>query len=71
MAKFVDKIKDFIAGPYDDEYEDDYDEYEEKEGKSASVKQETALTILRQDLQEEARHSPRLLILRVLRIHSR
>ena len=24
MAKFVDKIKDFIAGPYDDEYEDDY-----------------------------------------------
>ena len=31
MAKFVDKIKDFIAGPYDDEYEDDYDEYEEDE----------------------------------------
>lgn len=29
MAKFVDKIKDFIAGPYDDEYEDDYDEYED------------------------------------------
>ncbi len=31
MAKFVDKIKDFIAGPYDDEYEDDYDEYEDEE----------------------------------------
>ena len=31
VAKFVDKIKDFIAGPYDDEYEDDYDEYEEEE----------------------------------------
>lgn len=31
MAKFVDKIKDFIAGPYDDEYEDDYDDYEEEE----------------------------------------
>ena len=31
MAKFVDKIKDFIAGPYDDEYEDDYDEYEDDE----------------------------------------
>lgn len=30
-AKFVDKIKDFIAGPYDDEYEDDYDEYEDDE----------------------------------------
>ena len=29
MAKFVDKIKDFIAGPYDDEYEDDYDDYED------------------------------------------
>lgn len=31
MAKFVDKIKDFIAGPCDDEYEDDYDEYEDDE----------------------------------------
>lgn len=31
VAKFVDKIKDFIAGPYDDEYEDDYDEYEDDE----------------------------------------
>lgn len=31
MAKFVDKIKDFIAGPYDDEYEDDYDEYEDED----------------------------------------
>lgn len=31
MAKFVDKIKDFIAGPYDDEYEDDYDDYEDDE----------------------------------------
>ncbi|GFI61493.1 cell division protein SepF [Clostridiales bacterium] len=29
MAKFVDKIKDFIAGPYDDEYDDEYDDYEE------------------------------------------
>ena len=29
VARFVDKIKDFIAGPYDDEYEDDYDEYED------------------------------------------
>ena len=27
VAKFVDKIKDFIAGPYDDEYEYDYDDY--------------------------------------------
>lgn len=31
MAKFVDKIKDFIAGPYDDEYEDDYEEYEDED----------------------------------------
>ena len=31
VAKFVDRIKDFIAGPYDDEYEDDYDDYEEEE----------------------------------------
>lgn len=30
MARFMDKIKDFIAGPYDDEYEDDYDDYEEE-----------------------------------------
>lgn len=30
MARFMEKIKDFIAGPYDDEYEDEYDEYEEE-----------------------------------------
>ena len=28
VAKFVDRIKDFISGPYNDEYEDDYDDYE-------------------------------------------
>ena len=31
VAKFVDRIKDFISGGYDDEYEDDFDDFEEEE----------------------------------------
>ena len=32
MAKFMDKIKDFIAGPYDDDYDEyDYDGYDDEE----------------------------------------
>ena len=32
MAKFMDKIKDFIAGPYDDDYDEyDYDGYDDDE----------------------------------------